>query len=71
MEYSRKHGIRLLFWKHSRQLRTPAERDAFFRLLEGAGVAGAKIDFFDHEGKEDIDLYEDLLAGVPRRSGWS
>ncbi|HKZ31362.1 MAG TPA: glycoside hydrolase family 97 N-terminal domain-containing protein [Vicinamibacteria bacterium] len=61
VEYSRKLGIRLLFWKHSRQLRTPAERDAFFAQLEGAGVGGAKIDFFDHEGKQDIDLYEDLL----------
>jgi len=61
VEYSRKLGIRLLFWKHSRQLRTPEERDAFFRLLTDAGVAGAKIDFFDHEAKEDVDLYEDLL----------
>jgi alpha-glucosidase len=61
VEYSRKLGIRLLFWKHSRQLRTPEERNAFFRLLEDQGVGGAKIDFFDHEGKQDIDLYEDLL----------
>jgi alpha-glucosidase len=58
---SRKLGVRLVFWKHSRQLRTPEERDVFFRLLADQGVAGAKIDFFDHEAKEDIDLYEDLL----------
>jgi alpha-glucosidase len=61
VEYSSRLGIRLLFWKHSRQLRTPEERDAFFELLESRGVAGAKIDFFDHEGKQAIDLYEDLL----------
>jgi alpha-glucosidase len=61
VDLSRKLGIRLLFWKHSRQLRSPEERDGFFALLRDAGVAGAKIDFFDHEGKEDIDLYEDLL----------
>jgi alpha-glucosidase len=61
VDHSRGLGVRLLFWKHSRQLRTPAERDAFFDLLEKAGVAGAKIDFFDHEAKETIDLYEDLL----------
>ena len=61
VKYSGERGVRLLFWKHSRQLRTPEERDAFFDLLEDAGVAGAKIDFFDHEHKEDVDLYEDLL----------
>ena len=61
VEYSRGLGVRLLFWKHSRQLRKPEERDAFFDLLARSGVAGAKIDFFDHEAKEAIDLYEDLL----------
>jgi alpha-glucosidase len=61
VDYSRKLGIGLLFWKHSRQLRTPAEKDAFFDLLASRGVAGAKIDFFDHEAREAIDLYEDLL----------
>jgi alpha-glucosidase len=59
--YSRERGIRLLFWKHSRELRTPAQRDAFFAFLKDAGVAGAKIDFFDSEAKEDVDLYEELL----------
>jgi alpha-glucosidase len=54
-------GVRLVFWKHSRQLRTPAERESFFARLREAGVAGAKIDFFDHEAKESIDLYEELL----------
>ncbi len=61
VERSRALGIRLVFWKHSRQLRTPAERDAFFAQLRAWGVAGAKIDFFDHEAKESIDLYEELL----------
>jgi alpha-glucosidase len=53
--------VGLVFWKHSRQLRTPAERDAFFTQLGAWGVAGAKIDFFDHEAREDVDLYEELL----------
>jgi alpha-glucosidase len=50
-----------MLWKHSRQLRSPEERDAFFTLLRDGGAGGAKIDFFDHEAKEDVDLYEDLL----------
>jgi alpha-glucosidase len=60
-EYSRQQGVRVLFWRHSNQLRTPEAREEFFARLHRLGVAGAKIDFFDHEAKENIDLYEELL----------
>ena len=60
-EYSRQQGVRVLFWRHSRDLRTPEAREDFFGRLHRLGVAGAKIDFFDHEAKENIDLYEELL----------
>jgi alpha-glucosidase len=60
VEYSRQQGVRLLFWKHSKELRTPEAREEFFTRLHKLGVAGAKIDFFDHEAKEVIDLYEAL-----------
>jgi alpha-glucosidase len=61
VEYSRQQGVRVLFWRHSNQLRTPAAQDAFFLRLQKLGVAGAKIDFFDHEAKELVDLYETLI----------
>lgn len=61
VEYSKQQGIRLLFWKHSNQLRTPEAREEFFTRLHDLGVAGAKIDFLDHEAKEVIDHYESLL----------
>jgi alpha-glucosidase len=61
VDYSKQHGVRLLFWRHSRQLRTPEAREEFFGRLHRLGVAGAKIDFFDHESKEDVDLYVELL----------
>jgi len=61
VEYSKQQGVRLLFWKHSNQLGTPQAREEFFTRLHNLGVAGAKIDFFDHEAKEVIDHYEDLL----------
>jgi alpha-glucosidase len=61
VDYSRKQGVALWFWKHSKELRTPEAREEFFKLLHDLGVAGAKIDFFDHEAKEVIDLYEALL----------
>jgi len=61
VEYSRQQGVRLLFWIHSNRLGTPQEREEFFTRLHGLGVAGAKIDFLDHEAKEVIDHYEKLL----------
>jgi alpha-glucosidase len=61
VEYSKQQGVRVLFWRHSNQLRTPEAQDAFFQRLQELGVAGAKIDFFDHEAKELVDLYETLI----------
>ena len=62
-DYSRQQNVGLWFWKHSRDLRTPEARENFFSLLSRVGVVGAKIDFFDHEAKEIIDVYQALLSG--------
>lgn len=61
VDYSRQQGVGVWFWKHSKDLRTPEAREEFFKLLHDTGVTGAKIDFFDHEAEEVIDLYEALL----------
>ena len=61
VDYSRQQGVGVWFWKHSKDLRTPEAREDFFKMLHDLGVTGAKIDFFDHEAKEVIDLYEALL----------
>jgi alpha-glucosidase len=61
VDYSKECGVGVLFWKHSNQLRSAEAQEEFFQMLEDLGVAGAKIDFFDHEAKELIDLYEALL----------
>ncbi|HKB01695.1 MAG TPA: glycoside hydrolase family 97 catalytic domain-containing protein [Gemmataceae bacterium] len=66
VDYSRKQGVGLWFWRHSRELRTPEAREAFFQKLEDSGVVGAKIDFFDHEHKEVVDLYQALLRDAAR-----
>jgi alpha-glucosidase len=63
---ARKSGVGLWFWRHSKQLRTPEEREAFFKKLSECGVVGAKIDFFDHEHREVVDLYSALLAGAAK-----
>ncbi|HSQ24382.1 MAG TPA: glycoside hydrolase family 97 catalytic domain-containing protein, partial [Pyrinomonadaceae bacterium] len=61
VDYSNQQNVKLWFWKHSRALRTPQAREEFFSLLNRTGVVGAKIDFFDHEAKEIIDVYQALL----------
>jgi alpha-glucosidase len=67
VDFSQRHKVGLLFWKHSRDLRTPEARKQFFDLCQRVGVVGAKIDFFDHEAKEIIDLYQTLLREAAER----
>ncbi len=61
VDYANNYKVGTWFWKHSRDLRTPYARRQFFELCNRVGVVGAKIDFFDHEAKEIIDLYQALL----------
>ncbi len=68
VEFSKQMGVGVWFWRHSNQLRTPQAQDEFFTMLRDLGVVGAKIDFFDHEAKEVIDLYETAAAKGRRAS---
>lgn len=61
VDYARQYKVGTWFWKHSRDLRTPDARRQFFELCNRVGVVGAKIDFFDHEAKEIVELYQALL----------
>jgi alpha-glucosidase len=61
VDESRRRGVGIWLWKHSKELRTPEARRDFFEKCRDAGVVGAKIDFFDHEAKEVADLYPTLL----------
>jgi alpha-glucosidase len=61
IDYSRQQNVKIWVWKHSRELRTTDSRRKFFQLCNDSGIVGAKIDFFDHEAKEIIDLYQTLL----------
>jgi alpha-glucosidase len=60
-EHARQHKVGVLLWKHSRDMQTPAQRKEFWELCRANGMAGAKIDFLDHEAKEVIDLYDAML----------
>lgn len=61
VNYSKQKNVGIWFWKHSKSLRDEKERIAFFKRCHDLGVTGVKIDFFDHEAKEIIDLYEAIL----------
>lgn len=61
VDYSKKLGVGIILWKHSNTLHDQVERQALFQKCHDLGVAGLKIDFFDHEAKEVVDLYETIL----------
>jgi alpha-glucosidase len=61
VEYARQHHVGIWLWKHSKSLRDLQARHDFLKRCHDLGVAGVKIDFFDHEAKELIDLYQALL----------
>jgi alpha-glucosidase len=61
VDYSKQKGVGIWLWKHSKSLRDPLSRDSFFKKCNELGIAGAKIDFFDHEAKEVIDLYSAIF----------
>ena len=64
--YSKERGVGLIVWRHRRTLENPEERRALFASLQQAGIVGAKVDFFDHEAKEVIDLYQAILADAAK-----
>jgi alpha-glucosidase len=59
--YSSGHNVKLFVWEFSKELHDREKRRDFFRRLHDLGIAGAKIDFFDHEAKETVDLYQAIL----------
>jgi alpha-glucosidase len=61
VDYSNRQGVKLFVWVHSKWLRDPAVRHTLFTKCHEYGIAGLKIDFFDHEHKEVIDLYQSIL----------
>jgi alpha-glucosidase len=59
--------VGIWLWKDSRALATMEEQRAFFDKCRALGVAGAKIDFFDHEAKEMVDRYQSILRESAKR----
>lgn len=61
VNYSKQRGVEIWLWEHSKNLWDVAKRQAFFKRCHDLGIGGLKLDFFDHEAKDVIDLYQDIL----------
>ena len=61
VNYSKQRGVRIWVWMHSKNLRDSSARHAQFKRCHDLGISGLKIDFFDNEAKEVVDLYQDIL----------
>jgi alpha-glucosidase len=54
-------NVGIFVWVDSKKLHDPEARKALYKRCVDAGIAGLKVDFFDHEHKETIDLYQAML----------
>jgi alpha-glucosidase len=61
VDYSRQRGVRIIVWRSRSAFGDEKSIQEMFEVLRRTGVAGVKIDFFDHEHKEIIDLYGTIL----------
>lgn len=61
VDYSQNLGVKIIVWKHSNTLYDTKARQELFKRCHDLGIAGFKIDFFDHEAKEVTDLYATIL----------
>lgn len=61
VSYSKQKGVEIWLWEHSKNLWDAAKRHAFFKRCHDLGIGGLKLDFFDHEAKDVVDLYQDIL----------
>ena len=59
--FSQAQGVGIWVWRHRNTLEDREKRRALFASLQKMGIAGVKVDFLDHEAKEVIDLYQDIL----------
>jgi alpha-glucosidase len=67
VDYSAERGVGILLWRHRRELSSHEKVVEFAELCRRTGVKGVKVDAFNHEHKEVIDLEEDVLRTFAER----
>jgi alpha-glucosidase len=66
-DYGAKKQVKVWVWKHSKDLRDTAQRNAFLDSVRMAGAAGIKTDFMNSEAKDLIDFEIGLLKAAAKR----
>lgn len=61
VNYSNKQKVGIFVWAHSKNLRDSVSRHLLFQRCHDLGITGLKIDFFDSEAWEVIDLYTSIM----------
>ena len=61
VKYSNDKKIGIFAWADAKNLRDTLIRHQLFRRCHALGFAGLKIDHFDNEGKETVDLYNNII----------
>ena len=64
VDYSRGRGVKTIIWSSRISVQEPQKLKEWFDMCNRVGVAGVKIDFFDHENKEVVDLYETMAKAA-------
>jgi len=67
VDYARERGIKCFGWYIRSAIQDPKVLQQNLDICQRAGLAGLKIDFFDHENKEVIDLYEMFAKATAER----
>src|SRR5262249_23839882 len=66
VEYPQRLNDSVWFGKQRKDRRTREAGEIFLKLCSDWGVAGKKIDFFDHKEKKIVDLYQPLQKAAAR-----
>ena len=66
-DYGAKKQVKVWIWKHSKDLRDTAQRNAFLDSVRLSGAAGIKTDFMNSEAKDLIDFEIGLLKAAAKR----
>lgn len=63
---AKKQNVKVWVWVHSKYVKAPVERDAYFQQLVAAGVVGVKIDFPEECNREWSNWYYDTARDAAK-----
>jgi alpha-glucosidase len=64
VDYSLEHGVRIILWSYSAPFQDPERLREFVAMCRRTGVAGVKLDAFNHEHKSVVDMYDEILRAA-------